>query len=118
MHALNEFDGQACPRLAPGGVGEILLGQMPHRGTGDVAVGDLLNEKPQGISRREGGVAELNIAGTRELIYERRLEKIIRAITNAGKGEIERSHPWPPVEKVMSLNNIIIAEGHGWRERS
>jgi len=39
------------------------------------------------------------IAGHRQLIDALRHEKIIRVVANAGEGEIERSHPWPPVEE-------------------
>jgi hypothetical protein len=35
--------------------------------------------------------------GQRQLIDPLWQEKIISAIANAGKGEIELSHPWPPV---------------------
>ena len=60
-------------------------------------MGNLLNEEANGIARREGGVAERVTLSQRQLIDPLWQEKIISAIANAGKGEIERSHPWPPV---------------------
>jgi hypothetical protein len=91
---------------------------MTHRRAGDVAMGDLLNEQTQGVARRQRGVAKPMLLLPRQLIDPLGQEKIIRAITHETKSLIERSHPWPPVEEPVSLNNTILSEGRGWRERS
>ena len=91
MDTLNQPQRQACPRLTPGGIGKILVGQMAHRRTGDIAVGDLLNKKPKRVAGRERGVAEEMALSQRQLIDPLRQEKIVRAIANVTEGEMRRA---------------------------
>jgi hypothetical protein len=99
MNLADQFHRQTGSRLAPRGIGKVALRQVSHRRAGNVAVRNLLNKEPQGIARRESGVAERKIAGAGQLIDPIREEKIIRAVANASQSKIESSHPWPPVEE-------------------
>ena len=100
MRLLDQFQRQAGAGLTPGGIGELLPGQMPHRRAGDIPMGHLLDKEPQGVAGGKGGVAKEDVLATGQLIDTLRQQKIIRAIMYACQGKIERCHPWPPVKEM------------------
>src|SRR5258708_414984 len=68
-HVLDELQGKPLSCLAPGGVGERLAGQMPHRSASDVAASDLPNEPAEGLTGCEKCVAESIIKRAGQRVY-------------------------------------------------
>jgi hypothetical protein len=98
MNLFDQFHRQSLPRLAPCGIRERLARQMMHGGTGDVAVGDLPREQSQRVAGREFGLSKNMTAGAGELIDSRGKKMIILVVAHPRQCQIERCHPWPPVE--------------------
>ncbi|NNM84493.1 MAG: hypothetical protein HKL96_01875 [Phycisphaerales bacterium] len=56
---LNQSHQQAFSRVAPGGIGEFYCGQRAHGRPRHVAMDSLLDNKFDGISRRQCGMAKI-----------------------------------------------------------
>ncbi len=98
LYPLDQLQRQPRPRLAPGGVGERLARQVPHRGAGDVAVGDLPREQRQRLTRCENGLPEGMMCRASQRI-DVIGNKLPAVLLHASQRQIERSHPWPPGEE-------------------